>query len=54
VLLISHREIPAFSDAVEAEALACLEGIKAAVQWVHMRIILETDTSEKPVALFLG
>jgi ribonuclease HI len=43
VILTAWRVIFRCQDAVEAEALACLEGLRLAAQWVQGSIILESD-----------
>ena len=46
VILTAWRVIFRCQDAVEAEALACLEGLRLAAQWVQGSIILESDCAQ--------
>jgi ribonuclease HI len=46
VLLATHRTLHQCGSAAQAEALACLEGIRAAVDLIHMPIVLEMDNAE--------
>lgn len=46
VLLAAQKTLKSCATAVQAEALACLEGLRAAMEWIHMPIILETDNIE--------
>jgi ribonuclease HI len=51
VIFTAWRSIPNCSSAVEAEARACLEGIKLAVQWIRGPVLLETDCARVHVAM---
>lgn len=46
VLLASHKTLHCCGSAAQAEALACLEGLQAAVEWIHMPILMEMDDVE--------
>lgn len=46
VLFAAQKTLKSCATAVQAEALACLEGLRAAMEWIHMPIILETDSVE--------
>ncbi|GJN24416.1 hypothetical protein PR202_gb12154 [Eleusine coracana subsp. coracana] len=45
VLLTSWRAIFQARSAMEVEAMACLEGVRLAVEWCHQPAILESDCS---------
>ena len=46
ILLAACKTLHPCSSAEQAEALASLEGIRCALQWIHMPVILETDNAE--------
>jgi ribonuclease HI len=46
VLLAACKKLPRCSSATQAEALACLEGVQLAANWVQMPIILESDNAD--------
>lgn len=46
MLFAAQKTLKSCATAVQAEALACLEGLRAAMEWIHMPIILETDSVE--------
>nr|ABB47654.2 hypothetical protein LOC_Os10g29450 [Oryza sativa Japonica Group] len=46
VLLAACKKLPRCSSATQAEALACLEGVRLATNWIHMPIILESDNAD--------
>jgi len=43
IILTAWRAIPECHDAAEAEAWACLEGVRLAAQWIHEPVIVESD-----------
>lgn len=51
VLLAAHKTLHCCGSAVQTEALAYLEGIKMAAEWIHMPIWVETDNVEVARAL---
>jgi ribonuclease HI len=51
VLLAAHKTLHRCNSVVQAEALACLEGLKTAMEWIHMPLILETDNAKVAKAL---
>ncbi|BAS97236.1 Os06g0277200 [Oryza sativa Japonica Group] len=46
VLLAACKKLPRCSSATLAEALAFLEGVRLAMNWIHMPIILESDNAD--------
>jgi ribonuclease HI len=51
VLLAVYKTLHQCTSAAEAESLTCLEGLKEAMKWIHMSIILELDNAEVVQAL---
>ena len=51
ILLDACQTLHRCSSVAQAEALACLEGIRLAIEWVHMPAILESDNVEVVASL---
>ena len=43
IIISSCRELRTCTEPLEAELLACMEGINLALQWTEMPIEVETD-----------
>lgn len=54
VVFTAWREVFRRADAAEAEARACVEGIRFAAQWVSGLVILESDCARVVQALQRG
>jgi ribonuclease HI len=46
VLLAGHKTLHQCGSSAQAEALACLEGLRSAVELIHMPIVMEMDNAE--------
>lgn len=51
ILLDACKMLHRCSSVAQAEALACLEGIRLAIEWVHLPAILESDNVEVVASL---
>lgn len=54
IIFTAWRSLRRCSDAAEAEALACVEGIRLAVEWASGRVIIESDCARIVQALQQG